>query len=218
MPTPARRPLKTRGTAWAGALARALVRAHVAPNTISVASMLFAALGAALLLGAATAGPGARGGLFVLAAVCVQLRLLANMLDGMVAVEGGLGGPDGPVFNELPDRIADPLLIVPAGYACGHAWSVELAWTAGLLALLTAYIRCQCAALGVDEDFRGPMAKPHRMAALTLGLLLAAALIPAGWDGQVLMLTLLVLVLGTAWTAARRARRLIATLRAGPRA
>jgi phosphatidylglycerophosphate synthase len=214
MPTPARRPLKTRGTAWAGGLARALVRRRVAPNAISIASVLFAALGAAAMLGAAEAGQAARGALFVLAAVCVQLRLLANMLDGMVAVEGGLGGPDGPVFNELPDRIADPLLIVPAGYACGLAWSAELAWTAALLALLTAYIRCQCAALGVDEDFRGPMAKPHRMAALTLGLLLAAALTPAGWDRQVLMLTLLVLVIGTAWTAVRRAWRLVGTLRA----
>ena len=46
-----------------------------------------------------------------------QLELLCNLLDGMVAVEGGLGGPTGPLWNELPDRIADSVFIVALGMA-----------------------------------------------------------------------------------------------------
>src|SRR5713226_6455863 len=37
-----RRPLKTRQRAWAQALARALTRAGIAPNAISMASLVFA--------------------------------------------------------------------------------------------------------------------------------------------------------------------------------
>jgi len=49
----------------------------------------------------------------ILAAVMIQGRLICNLLDGMVAVEGGMSSPAGPVFNELPDRISDtPKLLV----------------------------------------------------------------------------------------------------------
>ena len=176
----ARRPLKTRGRRWAQALARGLANRGVSPNGISIASLGFAALGTVALLAAPAAGPGAQAALFLLAAGCVQLRLLCNLLDGMVAVEGGLGSASGPLYNELPDRIADPLFLVPAGYATGLALGPELGWLAGVLALITAYIRTLGASLGLSQDFRGPMAKPHRMAALTAGLLAAALAVPFG--------------------------------------
>lgn len=40
VPSPPRRPLKTRQRAWAQALARMLTRTGVAPNAISLASLL----------------------------------------------------------------------------------------------------------------------------------------------------------------------------------
>src|SRR5215475_13628174 len=84
-----RRPLKTRQRAWAQALARMLTRAGASPNAISLASLVFAlAAGASLALTAQTGGS-ARIVLFLNAAAGIQLRLLCNMLDGMVAVEGG---------------------------------------------------------------------------------------------------------------------------------
>ena len=55
--------------------------------------------------------------LLVGAAVLIQFRLLCNLFDGMVAVEGGLGTPSGILFNDFPDRIADPLILICAGYA-----------------------------------------------------------------------------------------------------
>ena len=52
----ARRPLKTRQAAWAGALARLLVRSGVSLNAISIASVFFALGGAAALYFSATFG------------------------------------------------------------------------------------------------------------------------------------------------------------------
>ena len=200
----ARRPLKTRDTRWAQALASRLAEHRVPPNAISLASLGFAAAGALAMLAAPAAPPGGRAALLILAATCIQLRLLCNMLDGMVAVEGGLGSRTGDLYNELPDRIADPLLIVPAGYATGFALGPELGWIAGVLALFTAYVRALGSTAGLPQSFIGPMAKPHRMAAMTAGLLLAAVAVPLGRDGEVLVLTLLVVALGALMTAGRR--------------
>ena len=54
-------------------------------------------------------------------AACVQLRLVCNLLDGMVAIEGGKSTATGALFNEIPDRLADPLFLVPLGYAAGYS-------------------------------------------------------------------------------------------------
>lgn len=210
----ARRPLKTRDAAWARALARWLAGRGVSPNRISLLSLAFAVLGALAMLAASRADPGLRMGLFALAALCIQLRLLCNLLDGMVAVEGGLGVRSGEVYNDLPDRIADPLLIVPAGYASGLAWGPELAWMAGLLALMTAYLRQLGGACGLPQGFQGPMAKPQRMATMTVGLVAAALAVPLGLDGPVLIAALSIVVLGAALTAVRRTRAIVAALEA----
>src|ERR1700704_97511 len=113
----ARRPLKTRQAAWAGWLAQLLVKWHASPNAISVASVVFAAgAGAALYFSAAFTGT-QRTLRLVLAIAGIQGRLLCNMLDGMVAIEGGRQTKSGEIFNDLPDRIADALIFVCAGYA-----------------------------------------------------------------------------------------------------
>jgi len=213
-----RRPLKTRSKAWAGALAGALGRARISPDIISLFSIVFAVVGAVLLLiGGLENQTGLRAACLVGAAVCVQLRLLANMLDGMVAVEHGLGSSAGPIWNELPDRIADALFLVGAGYA---AWSMEieagvwLGWTAALLAVLTAYVRELGRGLGFPADFAGPMAKPHRMFALTVTCVVSAFEPLWGGQGQVLMIGLAVIALGTVITLVRRTRTLARRLEA----
>jgi len=160
-----RRPLKSRSSGWARALASWLARTSVTPDQISVASVVFAGLGAAALT--LSGAPWA----LLACALCIQLRLLCNLLDGMVAVEGGKGSPVGGLYNELPDRIADGCFIVAAGYAAGVAW---LGWCGALIAATTAYIRALGGALGLAQDFRGPMAKPHRMAVLTAACVLGA--------------------------------------------
>ncbi|KRB42941.1 CDP-alcohol phosphatidyltransferase family protein [Phenylobacterium sp. Root700] len=210
-----RRPLKTRGASWAQGLASALARAGLSPDAISAGSVGFAVLGCALFVMAGSASGMARGGLLIGAGVCIQLRLVCNLLDGMVAVEHGKGGPSGPIWNELPDRIADALFLVGAGYcasASGLALGVPLGWAAAVLAVLTAYIRELGRGLGFPADFSGPMAKPHRMAALTATCAVAAFEPLWGWRGQALVVGLAIIVLGTIWTAARRTRTLAARL------
>lgn len=177
-----RRPLTSRSTAWATFFANVLVRAGLSPNAISVISILFAAAGAYLLVcWRSSIG-------LVAVAACVQLRLLCNLLDGMVAIEGKRQSPTGALYNEIPDRIADSLFIVALGYAVGKPW---LGWFGALAAAVTAYIRVLGGSLGLAQDFRGPQAKPHRMAVLTLGCLIGAvelwywqtqlALLAAAW-------------------------------------
>ena len=180
--TPNRRPLASRSTGWARFLASVLVRARVAPNAISVVSTVFAAGGAASLYFLSTI-PG-----LLVTAACVQLRLLCNLLDGMVAIEGKRQSATGALYNEIPDRVADSLFIVALGY---YVNLPEVGWFGALAAAVTAYIRVLGGSLGLPQDFRGPMAKPHRMAVLTAACVLGAiewwlrgsqwALIAATW-------------------------------------
>ena len=213
-----RRLLKSRGTGWAQGLASGLARAGASPDMISAGSIIFALLGLlAFLTAAGDQTPFHRGALLIGAGVCIQLRLLCNLLDGMVAVEHGKGGPSGPIWNELPDRIADALFLVGAGYFAdlsGFTLGAPLGWAAAVLAVLTAYVRELGRGLGFPADFSGPMAKPHRMAALTATCALAAFEPLWGWNGQSVILGLLVIVAGAAWTAARRTRTLAARLAA----
>jgi len=200
-----RRPLTSRSTAWARFLADVLVRSGVSPNAISVASVLFAAAGAVLLI-CISNGVG-----FLATAACVQLRLLCNLLDGMVAIEGKRQSATGALYNEIPDRFADSLFIVALGYAIGAPW---LGWFGALAAAVTAYIRVLGGSLGLPQDFRGPMAKPHRMAVLTGACVLGAiewwvrgsqwALIAAAW----------IIAVGSVITCATRTLAIARQLRA----
>lgn len=169
-----RRPIAARGAAWTRGLLRLLLATPVTPNQISVLSVAFAGLGAWALIDASM-----RPWLYLAAALCIQLRLVCNLMDGLVAVEGGRSSKLGSLYNEFPDRIADSLVIVALGYAIGQPW---LGWAGALAAALTAYVRATGGALGLAQDFRGPMAKQHRMALLTAVCILAfveAVLLPA---------------------------------------
>src|SRR3954454_12345998 len=135
-----RRPLQSRDARWAKATAAFLVQRRVPPNAISIGSVVFAAIAGAALIFAKESVL-----LLVVAAIAIQLRLICNLLDGMVAVEGKLGSKSGEIYNDLPDRIADPLILVAAGYATPYPF---LGWCAGLLAVFTAYTRLLGAATG----------------------------------------------------------------------
>ena len=198
-----RRPLASRDTAWARRIASLLARSSVTPNQISTVSIVFAALGAWTLVDA-------RPLALVGAAICVQLRLLCNLIDGMVAIEGGKQSPVGALYNEFPDRIADSLFLVALGHACEIPW---LGWLAALLAALTAYVRATGGALGLKQDFRGPMAKPHRMAVLTVACLVGAA--EMEWNGTrwALLAAAVVIAAGSALTCVTRTLAIARALR-----
>lgn len=214
---PVRRPLSSRGKPWAWALARRLTAWRVSPNLISAMSMVFAAAaGLSLALAPRVEGPSRAAGLYLAAAAGMQLRLLANLMDGMVAIEGGLGSKTGELWNDLPDRLADGLVFAGAAYGLpGLPSGVALGWTAAVAAIITAYVRVLGAAAGGGQHFVGPMAKPHRMAAMTVASLLAAALATADriWPQRLMAAALTIILAGCAVTIARRLRRIAAELR-----
>ncbi|MBD9468801.1 CDP-alcohol phosphatidyltransferase family protein [Pseudoxanthomonas sp. PXM01] len=197
-----RRPIAARASGWARSVSAALARSSVTPNQISVLSIVFAALGAWLLW---RATPWALVGV----AVCIQLRLVCNLLDGMVAMEGGKKTPTGALYNEFPDRIADSLLIVALGHACGAPW---LGWLGALAAALTAYVRLAGGSLGLPQDFRGPMAKQHRMAVLTLACLLGAAELVFAQTQWALRMAAWVIAVGALLTCITRSRAIATAL------
>jgi phosphatidylglycerophosphate synthase len=217
-----RRPISQRERGYAKYLTRVLAKSGVTPNFISFSSMIFAALAGLCFFAISQAtSAGDRVMLCLGAAFFCQMRLLANMLDGMVAVEAGKGGPDGPVWNEAPDRFSDIFVLVGAGYgaaALGVA-DVGLGWAAAVAAVMTAYVREVAKGAGAPNDFSGPMAKPHRMFVMTMAALLSIfdARLGGAWvefalngdrgasgEGAFIALALWIVVIGATFTTLRR--------------
>src|SRR5437016_686018 len=206
----ARRPLKTRQKDWAKTIARFLVRQRVYPNTISILSIVFAVLAGAALYSSSYSTAPHRVLLLLVAAAGIQLRLLCNMLDGMVAVEGGMQTKSGEIFNDLPDRISDALILIPAGYAVPDLpYGPVLGWCAALLAIFTAYVRLMGGAAGLTQSFIGPMAKPHRMATLTAACLLSVVVVKFPHPGTLLWIALVIINAGCVVTIWRRTARIL---------
>lgn len=212
-----RRPITSRDRpVWKG-LARRLAQGHVTPNTISIAGMVCGCMGgAAFAVTSSLDGWWVRAA-WVVGAGLVQLRLLANMLDGMVAIERRVASAVGEMYNEVPDRVSDVATLVGLGYAAGG--EPTLGFAAACTSVFVAYVRAMGAAAGAPQAFAGPMAKPHRMFAVTVGAAYCAAT-PAGWqpefgpDGRSVAAFVLALVtVGGLWTAVRRLRLIARALR-----
>lgn len=205
----ARRPIAARNTDWARSIAAWLAQRRVAPNTISVLSLVFSAVAGVCALVSETYP------WWLLGTVAgIQLRLLCNLFDGMVAVEGGLKSKTGDVYNDLPDRFADLLILVPLGYATVVPWGGELGWAAGAMAVFTAYVRLLGGALGLKQDYVGPMAKQQRMATATVASL--GAIAESYWHKPrfILIAALVLITLGALGAVLRRSSRILRQLAA----
>jgi len=117
--------------------------------------------------------------LWLIAALGAQLRLTANMLDGMVAIASSRTSKTGELYNEVPDRISDAAVFIGAGFAWGG--NVTLGYIATILAIFTAYVRAAGKIAGSPNEFCGPMAKQHRMLVVTL-ICVYAAITPRSWQ------------------------------------
>ena len=169
-----RRPLACRDTRWANALATHLARKGVSPNSISIAGLVAGVAAGVLFAGTYRVSSETQHVFWLTGAVCVQLRLLANLLDGMVALASERTSKLGELFNELPDRISDAVILIGLGYAKGGV--PELGFLAAIAALLTAYVRAWGKSVGTPQVFAGPMAKQHRMACVTVAAVVCAVL------------------------------------------
>jgi phosphatidylglycerophosphate synthase len=208
-----RRPIAARDTKWAARIAAWLARNGVRPNQVSVFSVVCGGMaGAAFVVAGHGYSPVLRSA-WIAAAVAIQLRLLCNLFDGMIAIESGLRTKSGEIYNELPDRFSDTLILAGAGYSFPwFAWLPALGWSASVLAVITAYVRALGAATGTQQYFLGPMAKQHRMAIMTLAALASAVGEFLAFAGYAITAALGLVVLGCLVTIARRCRRIVSEL------
>jgi phosphatidylglycerophosphate synthase len=210
-----RRPIATRNRKWAQAATIWLASRNVSPNAISIAGMC-ACIAAGIALGATSIAD--YRVLWLIGALGAQLRLTANMLDGMVAIASSRASKTGELYNEVPDRISDAAVFIGAGYAWGG--NVTLGYIATILAIFTAYVRAAGKIAGAPNEFCGPMAKQHRMLVITL-ICVYAAITPRSWqmiafsDLRIGLMTLglAVIVAGCVITVIRRVARIAHALK-----
>jgi phosphatidylglycerophosphate synthase len=208
-----RRPVRARKLRLIRSLAARLSRLGLRPNDVSRLSLFFSALTAAGFLLSAGAEGWNRALLLLAAAAAIPLRALCNVCDGLMAIEGGRGSPTGGVFNELPDRLSDTLLLASAGYAVpGWDAGPAVGWAAAAMAILTAYVRALGVSVGARAAYDGPMDKAPRMAVVGMGCLGAAAEAVCGWPSLALPVALGTVAAGAAVTVARRTRRILRDL------
>jgi phosphatidylglycerophosphate synthase len=206
-----RRPIKMRNSHWSQDAAIYLVNAKITPNQVSIMSAVFAAAGSVLLMATTifSPAPSIKALAFFLTAVLIILRLTCNLLDGLMAVECKQATRCGDLFNELPDRFSDSVLLIAAGYAanCGQV-GAGLGWLCALLALTTAYLRAFGARYCASQDYSGPMAKQQRMFSLAIGLLSVGVQTMLTGHQSTLLCALTTIAVGTVITCVRRTMNL----------
>jgi phosphatidylglycerophosphate synthase len=94
-----RRPLAIRNNKMMHAMAAWLSKKNVTPNQISLCSVFFALL---CTISIVISSGKHSWFAFILSSIFIQGRLLCNLLDGMVAIEGGKKTKSGELFNDIP--------------------------------------------------------------------------------------------------------------------
>jgi len=146
-----------------------LVRRRVHPDYLTLA-----ALGLAILGGAALVASGWAAGFLLLLPPIVLARTALNALDGLVARGTGLARPWGEMLNEMGDRLADVALFGGVALAPGSDPALGAAVLVAML--LSSYVGTAAKAAGGRRQYGGVMGKADRMIALGAAALLAFCL------------------------------------------
>lgn len=213
-----RRPISARNLRVFQVMADWLASKGASANSISIAGMAWGITAGIALAGTTYSEGLEQRLLWLAAALLIQLRLLANMLDGMVAVQSGTVSPVGELYNEVPDRLSDVATLIGAGYAVGG--EPMLGYLAACAALFTAYIRAMGKGAGAPQEFCGPMAKQQRMFLVTVTAIWYG-LTPQDWqprwedmnNGGIMAAVLALIAMGSLITALRRLWRIAGNLR-----
>ena len=165
---------------------------------ISADAVTFSAVPVAALGGICLALSDSFSALLLLVPVFAAIRLILNLLDGLVARRTGTTHAMGELLNELGDRVSDVLFI--GGLAFVAAVGPMLALGAVAAALLASYTGVVARALGVPRQYGGVMSKPGRM--ITLSIAAPLALIVA--EPWPLLAAALIILVGSLLTMAQR--------------
>ena len=185
--------LKPASQAVVRPLERLAVRTGISADALTLLAVPVAALGGACL---ALSGPAPW--LLLAVPLLAALRLILNLLDGMVARSTGSTHPMGEVWNELGDRLADVLFI--GGLAFVPGVDPRLAMSAVVAALLASYAGITSRAAGATRQYGGVMSKPGRMVALGV----AAPVAFVTGDSTWLIIAAVVICIGSLVTLAQR--------------
>lgn len=209
--TTKRRPIKSRSNPMMVNLAKWLSQKNVTPNHISLLSMIPAFIAMiALALWQVSALLWMQILLLIIAIAGIQLRLLCNLVDGMVAIEGGKVTPAGELFNEVPDRVSDTFFFIGLGLSLispfNHdiSYGLSLGLLAALFAAFTAYVRVLGVSMGTPAFFSGPFAKQHRMALMTLSIIATIIGLFFQMSTEFLWLAIIIIIAGSFITTLRR--------------
>ena len=206
-----RRPIANVFRKTAQGMTRVCVRAGISPNAVSLFSIV-AASAAAVCFWQASNVPLL---LWIAPAFC-YVRLYCNMLDGMVALEGGTASPRGEIFNDFPDRVSDVLIFVGVAF-CGLV-TPSLGLLGAVAAVFVAYTGVLGQAVGVQREFSGIMSKQWRMMALHAGAWVQAGALAAKWTPNLPLgmtifdAALIGILLGCLQTIFVRLRRIVAAI------
>ena len=181
-------------------LTRALAKAGVTANAVTVGAALLS-----LLAGAALAArPDWRAALLLLPAVLFA-RMALNAIDGMLAREHGQQSKLGALLNELGDVVSDTALYLPLALVPG--FDARLAVLSVVLAALSELTGVLGLAIGASRRYDGPMGKSDRAFVFgLLALLLGLGVKPGTWLVAI-QGAILALLLVTVWNRAARALR-----------
>lgn len=209
--TTKRRPIKSRSNPMMVSLAKWLSQKNVTPNHISLLSMIPAFIAMiALALWQVSTLLWVQILLLIIAIAGIQLRLLCNLVDGMVAIEGGKVTPAGELFNEVPDRVSDTFFFIGLGLSLispfNHdiSYGLSLGLLAALFAAFTAYVRVLGVSMGTPAFFSGPFAKQHRMALMTLSIIATIIGLFFQMSTEFLWLAIIIIIAGSFITTLRR--------------
>ena len=204
-----RRPLASRRWSISKNIAAWLAKNDVNPNVISMAAMV-CGIAAGLAFAATSSVSDHKWLLWVGGALLIQLRLLGNLYDGMVAVLRQIASPVGELFNEVPDRVSDAATLI--GFGCSAGSNALLGFVATCFALFLPYLRAMGKVVGGQQEFCGPMAKQQRMAVVTIAATVCA-LTPDAVDWKLPTYALWLIIVGSIVTCVRRLNRIVGTLR-----
>ncbi len=171
-------------------MARALLRAGVTPNAVTVAGTVGVLAGAAIF---------AVRGQLIAATVVITLCALLDVLDGVMARLRGTASRFGALLDSTMDRLADGAIFGALAYwlgTTGRRWPAAAALGCLVLGQLVSYVKARAEGLGLSANV-GVAERFERLVIVGLGGLAYGFGVPYALDAALwLVLVLSVVTVG----------------------
>ena len=168
-------------------VARALLRAHISPNAVTVAGTAGVLVGALVF---------ATRGQLIIATVIITLSAFTDLIDGAMARKRGGTGRFGAFLDSTMDRVADGATFAAVAYwlgTQGRHWAVAAALICLVSGQLVSYTRARAEGLGMTASV-GVAERAERLILLGIGGLVAGFGWKYGLDVALWLLAVLSLI------------------------